>query len=236
MRVGAVVVLLAALVACTGRGGLFRDYEYEEELYLSLDGRATVYVNSSMAALGALRGAPFAARPNTRVDRQAVRDFFTAPGVEVAPVRTSRRHGRPFIHVRIDADNLAQLQATKPFAWSSYQFEKNNNAIEFRQIVGAVPTQVPEGVNWTGDEAIAFRLHAPSRILDNNSGARVQRGNIVEWIQSLADRMRGVPLTIEVRMEQQSILFQTLSLFAATLVAVALLFVGLIWWIRSRAK
>ena len=33
--------------ACSG-GGLFRQYQYEEEIYLSLDGTATVYVNSSI--------------------------------------------------------------------------------------------------------------------------------------------------------------------------------------------
>ena len=35
---------------------VFRQYEYEEDIYLSLDGSATVYVNTSVAALDALRG------------------------------------------------------------------------------------------------------------------------------------------------------------------------------------
>src|SRR5258705_2401796 len=79
MRVGAVVALVAAMVAgaCSGRG-LFRDYEYEEELYLSLDGRATIYVNSSVTALVALRAAPLDARPNLPVDRSAVRAYFAS--------------------------------------------------------------------------------------------------------------------------------------------------------------
>ena len=57
MRIRAVVLLVAALsVSCGGDGGgLFRQYEYEEEMYLSLDGSATIYVNSSVAALNALR-------------------------------------------------------------------------------------------------------------------------------------------------------------------------------------
>jgi hypothetical protein len=188
-----------------------------------------------VAALVALRGAPFASQPNARVDRQAVRDFFTSSGVEVAPVRTSRRHGRPFIHVRVDAENLEQLETARPFGWSSYQFQKTGDEVEFRQTIGAPAAVIPEGVNWNGDEQVMFRLHAPSRILFQNSEQRVQRGNILEWRQSLADRMRGVPLTIEVRMEQQSILFQTLSLFVATILAVIVLFGALIWWIRAKA-
>ena len=44
-------VLLVSTVACGGATSIFRQYEYEEEVYLSLDGTATVYVNSSLAAL-----------------------------------------------------------------------------------------------------------------------------------------------------------------------------------------
>ena len=67
MRIGALVVLLTAVVACSGRGGLFRQYEYEEDMCVSRDGSATVYVNSSVPALDALRGAAFEPRPNARL-------------------------------------------------------------------------------------------------------------------------------------------------------------------------
>jgi hypothetical protein len=60
----------------------------------------------------------------------------------------------------------------------------------------------------------------------------VQRGNILEWEQLLTDRLRGVPLTLELRMEEESILLRTLWLFGATLATVALLFGAVIWWIR----
>src|SRR5689334_16550833 len=38
--------ILSALSASCG-GGLFRQFEYEEDVYVSLDGSAAVYVNSS---------------------------------------------------------------------------------------------------------------------------------------------------------------------------------------------
>src|SRR5436190_1103185 len=44
-------VLCVLLTSACGTTTLFRQYEYEEEIYLSLDGSATVYVNSSRAAL-----------------------------------------------------------------------------------------------------------------------------------------------------------------------------------------
>jgi hypothetical protein len=55
---GCCALCVLVVSACSGTA-LFRQYEYEEEIYLSLDGTATVYVNSSIAALNALRGTTF---------------------------------------------------------------------------------------------------------------------------------------------------------------------------------
>ena len=60
---GIALVRVGSRRACGGAAALFRQYEYEEEMYLSLDGTATVYVNSSMAALNALRGTSFDTSP-----------------------------------------------------------------------------------------------------------------------------------------------------------------------------
>src|SRR5215475_4615159 len=92
------LVTLAAIIAvgCAG-GGLFRQYEYEEDIYLSLDGTATVYVNSSVAAL---RGTSLDTSPTARLDRDAIRKFYTTPVTHVTQVSQSRRNGRRFLHVR----------------------------------------------------------------------------------------------------------------------------------------
>jgi hypothetical protein len=88
----AAIVAVAVLVG--GCSGLLKEqYEYEEELYLSLDGSATLNVNASVAALVALRGADLDVDPRARLDRNRVRAFFEGPGVEVARVSTSRRDG-----------------------------------------------------------------------------------------------------------------------------------------------
>src|SRR5262245_37948234 len=50
LRLGVPLVVLGMLSGSCSGAGLFRQYEYEEEMYLSLDGSATVYVNSSIAA------------------------------------------------------------------------------------------------------------------------------------------------------------------------------------------
>lgn len=227
-----VILLCVWLSACTS--GLFRQYEYEEEVYLSLDGSATVYVNSSIAALNALRGTSFDLSPTARVDRDAVRAFFTSPDTHVTWVRQSRRSGRRFAHVRLDVDDVRTLSAAAPFAWSSYRFARDDDQYAYEQTVGAAAAKTVGSIGWTGRELVAFRLHLPSKITFHNSGTDIRRGNILVWEQPLADRLRGVPLTMTARMETQSILYRTLWLFAATFVAVAVAFVVVIWWVLRR--
>src|SRR3977135_381528 len=105
MRRGAALVLataIAAIATACGGASLFRQYEYEEEIYLSLDGSATVYVNSSLAALNALRGTSFDTSPAARFDRDAVARFFSSDNTRVGRVSQSRRNNRRFAHVRLD--------------------------------------------------------------------------------------------------------------------------------------
>ena len=228
MRIGLAVLLLAAAVGCGG--GLFRQYEYEEEMYLSLDGSATIYVNSSLPVLNALRGASFDVRPNAPLDRAAVREYFTTPVTRVTRVSTSRRNNRRFVHVRLDVDDIRRLAQARPFAWSSYQFSNTGDVVTFGQTIGAAAGKPVEEGRWTGQEIVAFRLHLPSRIVYHNAGpGNPRRGNILAWEQPLAERLRSTPLTLDARMEPQSILYSTLLLFAGTFVAVATMFAVVVW-------
>jgi len=105
----AVIAIMAATAAGCGRGGgLFQQHEYEEDVYLSLDGAATVYVNSSIPALDALRGAAFNPDPQARIDREAVRRYYTTPVTRVVSITESRRSGRRFVHVRLEVDDITR--------------------------------------------------------------------------------------------------------------------------------
>jgi hypothetical protein len=242
-------VSLSAAAGCSG-SGLFRQYEYEEELYLSLDGSATMYVNSSIAALNALRGTTFDARPSARFDRDAYRSFFNSGNTHVTRVSTSRRSGRRFVHVRLDVDDVRRLGESAPFAWSAYRFERDGEIFTFRQAIdGANEAHTSAGAEdarghqqagvdprWTGNELVAFRLHLPSKIEFHNTRRDIGRGNILVWEQLLADRLKGEPLVLEARMQTQSILYRTLWLFGLTFVLAALTFVVLIWWVVRRGR
>ena len=236
MRLRAVVALLIVLasMACGRTTSFFRQYEYEEEVYLSLDGSATVYVHSSIPALNALHGASFDTSPTAAIDRAAIRDFFSSPATLVTWVRPSRRSGRRFAHLRIEIDDVRWLGDSAPLAWSTYRFDKDGDLFVYKQVVGAAVNKDVGNVGWTGKEIVAFRLHLPSKIRFHNSGNDIGRGNILSWEQPLADRLRGVPLDIEARMEPESILYRTLWLFGATFAAVAAAFGLVIWWVVWR--
>jgi hypothetical protein len=261
-RALALCAMAATAIAC-GTAGLFKQYEYEEEMFLSLDGSATVYVHSSIAALDALRGTSFDAS-SPRLDRDAVRKYFSAPGVHVAAISQSRRSGRRFVHVQLDVDDVRRLSSAPPFQWSTYRFDPpgarcpgrvagEGDHFVYEQTVGKPAAADPAGTEghglaadpgrsgrataWTGKESVAFRLHLPSRIDYHNTPTHeVGRGNILTWEQPLADRLRGVPLTLEACMQPQSILYRTLWLFGVTFMAVAFVFVAVIAWVLRKGK
>jgi len=232
-----VLSVMASACGSNGGGGMFRQqYEYEEEIYLALDGTATVNVNASVAALDALRGATFSVNPRARLDRGLVRSFFTGPGTRVTRVSLSRRNGRRFVHVGVDVDDIRRLSQVAPFAWSRYQLDRDGEVVAFRQVVSAPAQNAVPDFEWTGSELVAFRVHIPSRIPSHNSPTGIQRGNILAWEQPLRDRLNGVPLDLQVQMEPRSILYSTLLLFAGTVVAAAATFGVVIWWVARRGR
>jgi hypothetical protein len=239
-RRGGVLVLLCLLVAIvtSACGGVLRKkYEYEEEMYLFLDGTATVNVNASVASLVALRGADLPVDPEARVDRRRVRAFFEGPSASVAAVSLSRRNGRRYVHVSINVADVSQLPHLPPFRWSAYRFEREGDLVVYKQTIGKPEGRPVGDIGWNGREAVMFKMHLPSQIPYHNAPSkRVERGNILEWEQPLAERLRGVPVDVDVRMEPESILYTTLLLFGSTIGAAALVFAMVIWWVWRRGR
>jgi hypothetical protein len=235
VRVTFALVLVSVLWSLACANVIGRKYEYEEEVFLSLDGSATVYVNASVPALVALHGFQLPLDPNARLDRIVVRDLYNTPVSTVESVTTSRREGRRYVHLRLHVPDMRRLNEAAPFAWSTYRFLEADAGFEFgQQMAGAAGRDVGD-VGWEGDELVAVRLHLPSRVDFHNSPARtVERGNIIVWQQPLAERVKGVPLDIAARMEKDSILFRTLALFGSMAVLVVLTFTGVIWFVKTR--
>jgi hypothetical protein len=227
-----------AMVAWScGSGLLGTQYEYEEQIRLSVDGSARVDVSSSVPALVALRGADLPLDPRAELDRSTIRALFEGPGASVASVRRSRRAGRQFVHVRVQVDDIRGLSKIAPFSWSTYQFKRRGDVLEYAQTVGDASGKDVSEAGWTGNEVVAFRMHIPSVIVFHNAPSRtVRRGNIVEWEQPLAERLKGTPVDIRVNMEPESILYTTLLLFGSTIVLAAVAFGVVIWRVARHGR
>jgi hypothetical protein len=236
-------LLLLASIACSGLP-LGRQYEYEEQLYLDVDGSATVVVDSSIAALVALRGLALDASPAARTDRGQVRRALEAIGCTVDTVGQGwRRRGRRFVQFRISTDDVRTLSGCGLLSWSAYSFEARDGVLHYTQTVGATAPRDPGQVNWDGSELVAFKLHLPSRIfehnvrrLEDNAVGDIERGNILTWEQRFADRRAGQPVRIDVRMDATSILFTTLWLFAGAFGAAVLMLGAVVWWVKKRGR
>jgi hypothetical protein len=229
----AAALACVCLAAC--RNIVSMQYEYDEEVYLELDGSATVYVNASVPALVALRGAPLDVDPRARLDRNDVREFFASPVTEVQSITTSRRDNRRYVHVRLETRDIRRLNQAPPFAWSRYALAEKDGLAVYRQEVGVSAGKDVGNVGWTGQEMVAFRFHLPSRIPFHNAPSRdIERGNIIRWEQPLASRIKGEPVGIEVHMETESILMQTLTLFGLTIVAALATLALAVWFVMRR--
>ena len=228
--------MLVFVLLSTACGNVIsRKYEYEEEIFLALDGSASVYVNASVPALVARRGLALPVDPNARLDRQVVREMYTSPVTQVANVNTSRRDGRRYVHLRINVADIRKLGEAAPLAWSRYGYQEKEGLFEYTQVVQAAAGKDVGNVGWEGSELVAIRVHRPSKVEFHNAPSRtIERGNIIVWEQPLAERQKGTPLDLTVRMQTESILFRTLALFGMMMVAAAVTFAAAIWFVKTR--
>jgi len=253
MRAALVAIVLAATAAaCGGRGPLGPDYEYEEDVTLSMDGSATVVVNASIVALDALRG--MALDPDARTDqlRDQVRALYESPYTNVGRISMWTRRGRRFVGIHVGVPDIQALPKAAPFSWATYALRPDGDQVTFRQTLSKPPAPVRPPPQWRGDEIVAFRLHLPARIrfqnsryLDGGESRPASRGNILTWEQRLHQRLQGKPIAyaedrtpdvMEVRMDRESILYRTLWLFAIAFVAALLVLAGLIWLTMRKGR
>ena len=158
-----------------------RQYEYEEDLYLRLDGSATVLVNASVPALVALRGLDLDPAPNARLDRAVIRAAYASAVTEVVRIsRPWRRAGRRFVQIRLAVADVRRLGDVPPFAWSAYRLEPAGDFLIYRQTLGKA-AGVERGNILVWEQRLADRLAGTPVAID----ARVEARSILRttlWI------------------------------------------------------
>lgn len=172
VRVGALLALALCAATCGGAGAglLSREYEYEEELYLGTDGSADIIVNGSIASLNALHGLSIASAGGD-VDRNQVRALYESPVTRVTRVsRPWERHGRTFVQVRVETDDVRTLAGVAPFGWSTYAFERAAGEVEGQTLI-----TYRQRVSQSPQSARVSELHgAAPPVLPSGLGAAVE--------------------------------------------------------------
>jgi hypothetical protein len=233
-----VCVVLATIGALLGlRSPMLHQYEYQEDVYLSLDGSASVYVSASAPALIALHGMDLSTDPGSRIDRAKIRQMFGGPGVTVSAISTWRRWGRRFITVRLDTRDVRRLPAAAPFSRNAFEFGRFRSGYRLVERLGPSASRPVGSVGWDGRELVGFRWHIPSRIERHNTREEnFLRGNILVWEQPLTRRLAGAPLQMEVEMQPQSILYSTLWLFGVSAVSALVVVALVVWWVVKKGQ
>lgn len=222
---GLVVLLLASpLTGCLA-------YEFDQELWLRVDGSGTVNVTGRPELWSAFKdaGAPDSLTP------EALRSLFERSGLRVREATRTRRDGRPYLFVSADFDDVNRLGGSPAFPDLVIGLRREGEELVLEGRWAAVATRDPPEAR--PDELVAIRFHLPARIHSHRNAADgVERGNIVSWRQSLGAALAGEPLEFGARMEDTSILRTTLLVFlGAGAVGLGLVGVGLwLFWRRGR--
>jgi len=233
-----VCVVLAIVAILLGlRSPMLHQYEYQEDVHLSLDGSASVYISGSLPALVALHGMDLPTDPGSRIDRARIRQMFGGPGVTVSAVSAWRRWGRRFVTVRLDTRDVRRLPGAAPFSRGAFEFGRFGSLYRLVERLGPAVNRPVGSVGWDGRELVGFRWHIPSRIERHNTlQENFLRGNILVWEQLLTKRLASTPLRMEVEMQPQSILYSALSLFAVSAISAIVVIALVVWWFVRKGR
>jgi hypothetical protein len=233
-----VCVVLGVVATLVGlRSPMVHQYEYQEDVYVSLDGKASIYVSASLPALVALHAMDLPTDPRSPLDRAQVRRAFDMRGVTLSAISTWRRHGRRFVTVRLDAPDIRHLPAIGPFAAAAFEFGRAKDGYRLVERLGGSSNHPVGDVGWTGRELVGFRWHIPSRVERYNAPEEnFLRGNILVWEQPLRKRLAGEPMLMDVLMAGETILSNALWLFLVSAVSAVVVVAVLVGWVVRRRR
>ena len=89
-------------------------------------------------------------------------------------VAQSRRSSRRFVHVRLDVADIRRLGEAAPFAWSTYEFNRDGNLYVYRQTIGAAAGKDVGNVGWTGRRSSRSGCTCRARSCITTQGRRIR--------------------------------------------------------------
>jgi hypothetical protein len=225
---GFLLLLLAVLPA----SGCIK-YEYEHEFWLKVNGSGRVHVTGQPWLWNAFKAVGRADDPEATVTTESVRALFERAGLSVRRVTLTHREGRPYIFIAADFDHVSRLAASPAFPDLDIRMAPEGERL---RLSGVWRRPAPAGApGRPAPGLMAVRFHLPSKVYEHhNAAAGVERGNIVAWRQELSAALRGEPLAFGALIDDRSILWSTVGLFAVAIaLALATLAAGLYFFLRK---
>src|SRR5574341_100536 len=205
------LVLAASLRGCAA-------YEYEHEVWLRVDGSGRLHVTGRPALWSAFKGLTPAGEADTNALREAARQMFERSGLRVRRVTLTRRHGRSYLFVAADFDDVNRLAGTPAFPDLRLGLRREGARLRLEGTWAApAGAALAEGER---DGLMAVRVHVPSKVYEHrNAVDGVERGNILSWRQEVRHGLSGGSLEVGASLDRRSILGSTVGLFAAAIAA-----------------
>jgi hypothetical protein len=201
-------LLCLVLVAASG----CTTYEYEEEVFLEVDGSGEIRMSGSTEAVQALHGLDEAGTEGAKA-------LFEGEGVEVLSALETERDRRRFVHVEARFTGWEELCRLPAFRGRRCLLAKEEDGLALELSLPSPRSAAPESLD--PQAILALRYHLPSTIRYHNSPFHIERGNILSWKRTLREHFAGRPLDVEVHFDRRTVLAATLSVMGLALAMVA---------------
>ena len=188
--------VLLLLLAGTGCGA----YEYEEEVYLEVDGSGEIRMSGSTTAVAALHGLDEATAESAKA-------LFEGEGVELLSALETERERRKFVHVQARFSDWEKLCRIPAFRARRCRLAKGEEGLALELSLPSPRAAAPESLD--PQALLALRYHFPGTIQYHNSPGDIERGNILSWKRTLREHFAGRPLDLAVRFDRRTILAAT---------------------------
>ncbi|HEY7697580.1 MAG TPA: hypothetical protein VIE88_04150 [Vicinamibacteria bacterium] len=215
---GGAPLLLLLLAGCI-------TYEYEEEVFLEIDGSGEIRMSGSKEAVAALHGID-------QATIESAKELFEGEGVQILSALETMRERRKFVHVRARFSDWEKLCRLPAFRDRGCRLAKETDALALELSLPSPRTAVPESLD--PQALLALRYHFPSSIRYHDSPGDVERGNILSWKRTVREHFAGRPLDLHVRFDRRTILAATVRILGLALgLVLASIGTGLVVMLRK---
>lgn len=186
-------------------------YEYEEEVYLEVDGSGEIRMSGSTDVVGALHGL-------SETSVETASNLFEGQGVEILSAFETERERRKFVHVEARFSDWESLCGLPVFRDRRCRLERGEEGLALELSLPSPRVKALERID--PQALLALRYHFPSTIRHHNSAGDVERGNILAWKRTLREHFAGRPLELAVRFDRRTILAATVRVMGLALALV----------------